>query len=215
MKITIFTLVIAILFSYAPTAIAYRLSYSTSGAEVQWAHGEIDIHLDPSLGHFSEGAFQIVEDSLLTWIDYVDTDILINFVYAPCEEGISCVSYIDRPDGSGAASTHMAWSVNSGDMIYANITFNKTLKGYDFAYAALHEAGHFWGLSHSDNHSAVMDDTLTRTTVLHEDDINGVKTLYGDEVYPSIAPEPIDYHFVGCSVAEPAEGSSSILSLIF
>ena len=83
----------------------------------------------------------------------------------------------------------------------------------------MHEAGHFYGVNHSENKNAIMFPKYNDKTNLHEDDINGIQTLYNGVELPSIDEdnEDVDYHFMGCasSVSGPIKHSKSIFSLLF
>ena len=50
-------------------------------------------------------------------------------------------------------------------------------------HVALHEIGHSLGLLHSNNKDAVMYAMLNKTgdPKLHQDDINGIQAIYGNE----------------------------------
>ena len=69
---------------------------------------------------------------------------------------------------SGTSSGWFWWKRNSQSLLYV----------------AVHEIGHALGLKHSNVQGAVMWPTAkTGTPRLHQDDINGIKSLYGECVY--------------------------------
>ena len=56
--------------------------------------------------------------------------------------------------------------------------------GQSLRYVAVHEIGHALGLQHSNVQGAVMWPTVkTGTPTLHQDDINGITSLYGECMY--------------------------------
>src|ERR1035438_9677714 len=60
----------------------------------------------------------------------------------------------------------------------------------DLYSVALHEAGHALGLGHSDRPGAVMYPYYRLSTGLTDDDIAGIRALYGSNVTPVPAPAP-------------------------
>jgi len=58
--------------------------------------------------------------------------------------------------------------------------------GVDVFSVALHEAGHSLGLDHSDNPSAVMYEYYQCVTGLHQDDIDGIQSIYASACTCSI-----------------------------
>src|ERR1035441_7323636 len=60
----------------------------------------------------------------------------------------------------------------------------------DLFSVALHEAGHALGLGHSDRPGAVMYPYYHLSTGLTDDDIAGIRALYGSSVSPPPAPAP-------------------------
>uniref|UniRef100_A0A672I811 Matrix metallopeptidase 15a n=1 Tax=Salarias fasciatus TaxID=181472 RepID=A0A672I811_SALFA len=73
---------------------------------------------------------------------------------------------------------------------------NENPKGIDLFLVAVHELGHALGLEHSDNPAATMAPfyqwTHTQNFTLHEDDVQGIQYIYGEEpaLLSSLTPHP-------------------------
>ena len=157
----------------------------------------------------------------MRWLDYVDADIVVDFVHAPCDSStLNCVSYdYDAVDGTYDGigfNYNRNWWADTGEITNSSVKIYPRMNVENFESTMLHEAGHFWGLEHSENQSAVMYPyNNSDRTELHQDDINGIMTVYGDgAVYPTIDHEEVDYKFQGCSINADAS-KNTIWSLIF
>jgi len=173
----------------------FAVSCAQEDSQRIWTDNEITITLDSSLEKLGEGSYGIIEDSILTWLDYVDRDITVNFVYADCTSnpmyrGIlaeNCVIALDslnsEEDGipvlGRAYVKHDDYDKNiiNGDIIF-NLSFD--WRAYDLSSVALHEAGHFWGVAaHSENPQDIMYElTGDFDKELTENDINRIQDLY-------------------------------------
>ncbi|MGC3958051.1 MAG: matrixin family metalloprotease [Verrucomicrobiota bacterium] len=100
---------------------------------------------------------------------------------------ISWLSEADHGDGFPFAPTTLAHAFypppivsnpRAGD-IHFNDAFQFSIgSGYDIFSLTTHEAGHSLGLNHSDNPAATMYAFYQYTTGLHDDDIQGIRSLY-------------------------------------
>jgi predicted Zn-dependent protease len=218
MKNVFLTIFVLLSLLATSTSIAYTINKTRSGVNVKWQPGQIDIHLDPSLDDMREDATAIVEESFNQWLDHIDQDIILNFVYDSCDPAIhNCVRYVDvltNCSVTDAACAYGAYGAESGNIIRYSIEFSDVLQPEDLEHTALHEAGHFFGIDHSDNHDAIMYEHITSDTDLHADDIAGVMTNYAIDgtVYPAPEIKPIDYTFQGCSIV-PSSKKTSLWSL--
>ena len=84
------------------------------------------------------------------------------------------------------------WSWNSYSGALRRAAAGGTL--YDLRRVALHEFGHVLGLDHPDQYgqsvSAIMNSTISDTDSLQNDDVAGVRALYGTGGTPTSAPGP-------------------------
>jgi hypothetical protein len=101
----------------------------------------------------------------------------------------------------GLTSTHEA---ADGSFLNASIYLNSfefgSLEASDYMYnVVLHELGHFLGLGHVDDETAVMDPSAFDgpRLSLSEDDIAGVRYLYGVRESASPVPEPATLSLLG------------------
>lgn len=213
---------IAAIILFTINANAYELKYVENGNMIKWPEGQIDIYLDSSLELIEEDTYTTIEESFLEWSDYIEKDIILNFIYEDCspEKNKNCVRYTSPEDFTTDTVAHTVrkWIIATGEIQYCNI---EILTHWDIEYIRrnlkniiLHEIGHFFGLEHSDNRQTIMYKGVNVIEELHQDDINGIKTLYGNGIiYPSIE-EKIEYHYMGCSINKQSI-SKSIWNLLF
>lgn len=226
MKYIITILGIIFFYLYALSCNAYTLSINNNtGENVSWPAGEINIYLDPSLEDISDNAYSIIEESFLEYLDYIERDITINFIYKECsprEE--NCIIYDYQPTNNkfAYASWFFKWStITNCSIHYSTLTdWNDTL----LHQVSLHEVGHFFGLSHSEKSTAIMYATInTQEPHLTIDDINGIIFLYGGDLLPEpeiiISEEKEEKHSGPyapcCSINNNTNYIKSIFSLLF
>jgi hypothetical protein len=97
-------------------------------------------------------------------------------------------------DGAGAALAHTFYPAPpnpepiAGDMHLDADEAWRSGANVDLYSVVLHEAGHALGLGHSDRPGAVMYPYYKLSTGLTDDDIAGIRALYGSNVPPPAAP---------------------------
>lgn len=161
-----------------------------------WTDNEITITLDSSLEDLGEDSYGIIEDSILTWADYIDRDITVNFVYEDCTvspmlRGIAaenCIVAIDTLNSEADGKPVLGRAYVAHDDYDKNITngdilFNRSFdwRAYNLSSAALHEAGHFWGVAaHSESPQDIMYELTGgyEYTELSANDIKCIQDLY-------------------------------------
>ena len=84
----------------APTVQSYEIARAKNGAWIQWASSEITITIDPSMTDIRDDAVAVIETAFMTWLDYVDADITVNFVKNVCDAKTS-----SHPRGVSRSST--------------------------------------------------------------------------------------------------------------
>lgn len=125
----------------------------------RWTTNEIIVQIDPSMEEIAgDETYVMIEESVMYWID--DTNIDVDFVYAPCDYTVSCVKMMDyNPKLVG----HADITKRAGSVLRVIITISKNLDwslydgtGYDFERTIRHEWGHTMGYDHTDNPNDVM-----------------------------------------------------------
>jgi hypothetical protein len=84
-------------------------------------------------------------------------------------------------DGAGRVLAHAFCPPPYGGTNAGSLHFDED-EGWTVEYAmrvAIHEFGHALGLGHSDERDSIMFPYLGPRTALHQDDINGIQSLYG------------------------------------
>jgi hypothetical protein len=182
---------------------AFTVRTTRYGDLVKWDSDEIDIYLSPTLEQLgpAEKVYTAVEEAFTTWIEEAEISLQVNFIYAPCEPGYvsggnntNCIAVKSsltsrNEDAGGNASITYSQSsgeIFDGDIVFyleaGNWKFEDNLDGLDFHHVALHEVGHFLGLTHSQVDRAVMFPTVNlhtrKVSKLDEDDIWGALALY-------------------------------------
>lgn len=85
----------------------------------------------------------------------------------------------------------------------------RTGTNVDLYSVALHEAGHALGLGHSDRAGTVMYPYYHLSTGLSDDDIAGIRALYGSTVGPAPAPTPVPAPTPAPAPTPPAKGDTT------
>ena len=188
---------------YSLSANAFSVRTTKYGQLVKWESDEIDVYLSPTLEQLgpSEQVYFALVDAFEIWLHEAEISLQVNFIYEDCTPGYSsaggntnCIAARSsetsaNEDAGGNAS--ITYSQNSGEIYDGDIVFFKEAgnwkftendDGLDFKHVALHEIGHFLGLTHSTINKAVMYPTVNlhtqKVSSLHEDDIWGALALY-------------------------------------
>lgn len=164
-------------------------------------------------------------DALAIWSQYLDTVTFVQAspVTASGGDGANSVFFSSTIYGDTFGSTVLAVTLHysdSGSDIFTetDVIFNNNRKWnsyrgpiqgtgatatYDFHRVALHEFGHVLGLDHPNQYgqsvAALMNSIIGDLDHLAEDDIAGVRSLYGAKITSSLAPpsgkvgEPLEY----------------------
>ena len=113
-----------------------------------------------------------------------EADIIISFEHRPHDDGIPIVLPFDKK-----VLAHAFYPLDNKDLagdIHFNDDQHFTLGregGTNIFWVAVHEIGHSLGLKHSKVRDAVMHKHYKEypdgPIKLHEDDVNGINTLYG------------------------------------
>ena len=200
-------------------------AYVFLSSNARWPTGSIQMHLQlgstgslmdgtPSWGvsaenaladwnrHLLSRAFRAVHDST---VEIADGD-LVNSVYfsdtvydRPFEDAVAiAVTRVQRGvrvEGDVIFNTAYDWNSYRGDLRSA--PGGGTL--YDIKRVALHEFGHVLGLGHPDTAGqrvrAVMNSRVSDTDRLQNDDIDGVRALYGGGPLPRAPRGPVVINF--------------------
>ena len=201
---SVFFFILVLFFSQIANAFSVRTT--KYGDLVRWESDEIDVYLSPTLEKLgpAEQVYSAVEDAFATWIDEAEIEFQVNFIYAPCEPGYvssgkntNCIAVKSsltsgNEDAGGNASITYSQSsgeIFDGDIVFyleaGNWKFEDDTDGLDFYHVALHEIGHFLGLTHSEVDRAVMYPTVNlhtrKVSTLDEDDIWGALALYDSD----------------------------------
>lgn len=192
-----------ILIFFTSPVVAFTVRTTANNSIVKWQADQIDVYLSPSLKILGPpgDVYWTIEDAFHTWIDEAEIDLEINFIYEECTPGYSAFSkntnciraYAEvmgtNEDAGGNAS--ITYSQSDGEIFDGDLAFYKNAgawkfdnesSGLDFKHVALHEVGHFLGLTHSEISQAIMYPKVHITTnivgALHDDDIYGALALY-------------------------------------
>ncbi|MBN2718573.1 MAG: matrixin family metalloprotease [Deltaproteobacteria bacterium] len=192
-----------LILSYSIAANAFTVRTTRYGELVKWESDEIDVYLSPSLEMLgpSNQVYSAIEDAFEIWIHDAEISIQVNFIYADCSPGYAtsgkntnCIAAkssktSSNEDAGGNASitySQTTGEIFDGDIVFyleaGSWKFEDSQDGLDFKHVALHEIGHFLGLTHSSINKAVMYPTVNlhtqKVSNLHEDDIWGALALY-------------------------------------
>jgi hypothetical protein len=195
---------ITVIFTVSINAEAYVLREAPAGDWVRWYESEIEIILDPSLreiGPMARVEYAVVEGFRL-WRAQSTLPVRFKFKRATCGESgddrqncvMTCSKFgnCKRFGRSKGATTQLRYS-RRGQILGADIVLNTRdwqwkLKrdgqnGLDLRFVIAHETGHFLGIRHSREPSALMFATMqvkdSRPLQLARDDRAAVRALYG------------------------------------
>jgi len=200
MKTALFAILI---FTYSISVNAFAVRTTKYGHLVKWESDEIDVYLSPTLEQLgpADQVYFAIEDAFEIWINESEIALQVNFIYAECVPGYvssgkntnclavrSSESSANEEAGGNASITYSQTTgeIFDGDIVFfkeaGNWKFENSEDGLDFKHVALHEIGHFLGLTHSNIKQAIMYPTVNLHTLkvsnLHEDDIWGALALY-------------------------------------
>ena len=196
-----FLLIVALILTIS--VIAVSQSYVTEGKK--WFSDNIPVqyYINPANGDVSESDFVgAITAGKQKWNDV--SGINFSFSYQGTTtlgydlgDGVNVWVWNPTGDGMGTntlAVTHTYYYVQSGEIIECDVEYNGNQNWtwavssgdpYDVQSVATHEAGHWLWLGHPDDTSAIMYALYTGQRELGQDDINGIRALYG-----SITPSP-------------------------
>jgi hypothetical protein len=165
------------------------VEHIASDQNYSWQDGEIDLYVDPSMEEIADAdiVYPIIEESFHLWLDEIDRDININFIYRRCPLPSNCVKMFNGANDLGITSVNPA----NGEIHGADIKISREFEwaiddgdaGYDFRSLFLHEAGHFFGVNHSEIKGDIMYgyfkySTSVESTELTKRDIEKINNLY-------------------------------------
>ena len=231
-----------VLFSIAALAItftetdAYYLGTGWEGAEANIA---LHFNNDPGVllmdGNWSWAA--IFQESIEEWNQYMASFHVTHSITASeplyfqnkSNESFFSPTYYGEPfDPTWLAVTKYDWVYDAKKdawiKVEADIIFNtaRVWDSYrgphlsnliDFRRVALHEIGHFLGLSHSDkvpghDPHTIMNSNLSHADELMEDDIAGIQALYGATSAPH--PKRLDFQITHFKASKATRSGRSI-----
>ena len=164
----------------------------------RWQYNNIVFHTGFNSGEDGTSAADYqsaLNDAINSWNSESNFQYDINSAYIdPCAAGGDNSASFES-DICGAAFGDNALAVastfysNGGGTIYSDIFFNSSYNWgihnnsgppYDFKRVALHEVGHTLGIGHEENNSSIMNPGYQgNVTTLQQDDINGIRAIYG------------------------------------
>lgn len=189
------------------TANAFDIKETPNGAHVHWAEEKVSFVLneagDTSLAF--DRVRDAVQQSFAAWSGQQGSALMLQYGgetadaevgYRRGGENTNLVVWEEQDwpyDSSVMAMTLTTFSVRSGALVDADIVVNGVnfkwatdgrADHHDVANALTHEVGHFIGLDHSDAEGATMFASAPLGELakrdLHEDDLAGLRALYGN-----------------------------------
>jgi hypothetical protein len=202
-----------LLFAGVPSAAAFSLNgYSwAAGSQIQM---HLQLTRPPVVLQDDSPSWNAsAADALSIWNQYLDT---VSFVEAAATgasggDGANSVFFASTIYGETFPSGVLAVTLNessSGSSVFTetDVIFNNSIKWnsyrgpmqgsgpsgtYDLHRVALHEFGHVLGLDHPDQHgqtvTAIMNSIISDLGHLADDDLAGVRSLYGVRITSSLA----------------------------
>ena len=183
---------------------AYNLYETKHGNLVRWNASEVEILLDSSLAELGDRdrVESVIKQGFRLWTDSADVPVEFVFKREDCAASVNerdnCITacantkkcYRDKEEKG--ATTYLHVIPSSGEIRGADIVFNAADWEWDtestradslnLARVTAHEVGHFVGIDHSEEPSAVMYWSMSKhdnaTPVLHQDDMLAAENLY-------------------------------------
>ena len=183
-------------------AFGYSSYESPGGDPVRWLAPRVTVVLDESLSRLGEihEIQDSIKDAFGVWTDSVAFPFEVEFVEGECgaggvkADGVSCIlveGAVPASNEEAKATTHVSYAASNGAIIGADVVFYESAGPWsadgsddtqDVFSVASHEAGHMFGLGHSDVADARMYPTIATGNQwggdLDEDDIKGAEALY-------------------------------------
>jgi len=160
--------------------------------ENTWAEGRINIVIDDSVDLIGEPSTVrgLIEESFMLWADETDRNLDLNFIHGHCTENADCcVRYGKTKTTNALADFYINFSdgyFHESEIVISDFYDYRIYtegRGYCLHETMLHEAGHFFGLMHSNAKEDVMYHTRGiaepgQWATLSAGDIKEFKRLY-------------------------------------
>jgi hypothetical protein len=227
-------IIISIILSISIKSESYSLYETSEGKNARWRESYIEIVLDDSMEGIGDknDVEYIIKESFNLWINDANLPFFIEIFWDDCSETLNdddnCIFVVyedcNRPKNK-AATTYLNVIPSTGKIIGFDVIINaedwdwdlfcKDKDGLCLQRVMLHEFGHILGISHSDNHDAIMYKSLLnkydKVKELHQDDIDAADALYSNFIV-----EERDFYELACSssiIGIGNDNSNSIFDL--
>lgn len=205
----------------------YVVSQTANGTPYHWPEGEIDVYLDPSLMEINEIAPAVIENAFEEWLDHIEYDITLNYIYDECDPFEENCIYFKRTDVNCGSEKELACAFvtnkpNGAELTGISIEFHDVIWyvpgeeeiGCGLREASLHEIGHFFGMAHSYDPAAVMYWIIPKSDGLTNDDISGIHAIYDHDWPKEVKTGERYVSKVNCSMS-PSKTVVNLLKLLF